>query len=161
MAFDLLGDERVLVVLLWLCMLLPAYFWRGDRPAACLTPSTPDGPPRKRTQEPKPFPGLIHKPHCEACEQAAQAPPVPQPPGAPPKIISTRGRRRVVDTSAHFCPQPSCAYWGHAGLGNLSANGHPSGRAWRQLHCTVCGGYFLETHGTLFHGKHVCPQMLV
>ncbi len=35
----------------------------------------------------------------------------------------------------------------------MSANGHPTGRRWRQLHCVACGRYFLETHGTLFYGK--------
>jgi hypothetical protein len=47
------------------------------------------------------------------------------------------------------------------GWGNLRANGHPSGDPWRQLHCTACDGYFLETHGTLFHGKRVTPDLLV
>ena len=32
---------------------------------------------------------------------------------------------------------------------------------WRQLHCTACKGYFQETHGTLFHGKRVAPDLLV
>jgi IS1 family transposase len=158
MGSDLLVDALVLFVLLWLCVILPSYLWRDDWPAGCVTTATPA---HKGSSKPKPFPGLIHKPHCDACEQAAQAPAVPRPPAVPPPIISTRGRRRVVDTSSHFCPPPRCAYWGRMGLGNLSANGHPSGRTWRQLHCTVCGGYFLETYGTLFHGKHVCPQMLL
>jgi transposase-like protein len=47
------------------------------------------------------------------------------------------------------------------GLGNLRANGHPSGGPWQQFHCTSCKGYFLETHGTLFHGTHVSPDQLV
>src|SRR5947209_5790460 len=72
-----------------------------------------------------------------------------------------RGRPRQVDTSSHFCPQPPCAYQGWVGLGNLSANGHPNGGPWRQLHCTSCGGYFQETHGTPLHGKHVAPEKLV
>jgi hypothetical protein len=46
-------------------------------------------------------------------------------------------------------------------LGNISANGHPNGGPWRQLRCSRCGGYFLETHGTLFHGKRVTPNRLV
>jgi len=66
-----------------------------------------------------------------------------------------------VDTSRHFCPHPDCPYRGWVGWGNLSANGHPSGGPWRQLHCTACDGYFLETHGTLFHGKRVTPDLLV
>jgi len=47
------------------------------------------------------------------------------------------------------------------GLGNISANGHPNGGPWRQLYCSSCGGYALETHGTLFHGKRVAPDVLV
>jgi IS1 family transposase len=66
-----------------------------------------------------------------------------------------------VDTSRHFCPYPTCAYQGWVGLGNLCANGHPSGGPWRQLHCTSCGGYFQETHGTPLHGKRVAPEKLV
>jgi IS1 family transposase len=66
-----------------------------------------------------------------------------------------------VETSRHFCPYPACAYQGWMGLGNLCANGHPSGGPWRQLHCTSCGGYFLETHGTIFHGKRVSVDLIV
>jgi len=29
------------------------------------------------------------------------------------------------------------------------------------LHCTACKGFFQETHGTLFHGKRVAPDLLV
>ena len=79
----------------------------------------------------------------------------------PPRIVSTRGRPRQVDTSSHFCPYPTCAYQGWVGLGNLCANGHPSGGPWRQLHCTSCGGYFQETHGTPLPGKRVAPDVLV
>jgi IS1 family transposase len=73
----------------------------------------------------------------------------------------TRGRRRQVDTSTHFCPNPACAYRGWVGWGNLRANGHPNGGPWRQLLCIVCRGYFLETFGTIFHGKRVAPELLV
>jgi IS1 family transposase len=66
-----------------------------------------------------------------------------------------------VDTSCHFCPKANCDYGGWGGLGNISANGHPNGGPWRQLHCTSCGGYFQETHGTPLHGKHVAPDLLV
>jgi hypothetical protein len=50
---------------------------------------------------------------------------------------------------------------GGLGLGNLRANGHPSGGAWRQCHCTACDSYFLETHGTLFHGKQAAVELSV
>jgi IS1 family transposase len=66
-----------------------------------------------------------------------------------------------VETSQHFCPYPACAYQGWVGLGNLCANGHPSGAPWRQLHCSSCKGYFLETHGTPLHGKRVPVDVLV
>jgi IS1 family transposase len=46
-------------------------------------------------------------------------------------------------------------------LGNLRANGHPSGGLWRQLSCRSCHGYVLETHGTLFHGKRLSVELIV
>jgi IS1 family transposase len=61
----------------------------------------------------------------------------------------------------HFCPHGHCDYQGWRGLGNLRANGHPSGGPWRQFHCTSCQGYFLETHGTLFHGKQAAVELIV
>jgi len=73
----------------------------------------------------------------------------------------TNRRPREVDTSLHFCPHRDCDYRGWLGLGNLRANGHPSGGPWRQFHCTACQGYFLETHGTLFHGKQVAVELIV
>ena len=78
-----------------------------------------------------------------------------------PLIVSTRGRRRQVDTSPQFCPAPDCRYGGWLGLGNIRANGHPSGGPWRQLYCSQCKGYFLETHGTIFHGKRVSVELIV
>src|SRR5262249_4602035 len=66
-----------------------------------------------------------------------------------------------VDTSHHFCPNPDCAYRGWVGWGNLRANGHPSGSPWRQLLCVVCRRYFLETLGTLFHGKRTSVDLIV
>jgi hypothetical protein len=76
-------------------------------------------------------------------------------------MIFTRGRRRYVDTTGHFCPHAACAYHGRVGWGNSRANGHPNGRHWRQLGCLGCQRHFLETHGTLFHGKQVDPDTLV
>src|SRR6266404_1351675 len=93
-------------------------------PASPPTPRVP--PPRKSPRAPKPFPGLTHKPHGDACEHATAS--RPQAPCAPPPpIVSTRGRRRQVDTSRHFCPDPNCRYGGWLGLGNIRANGHPTG----------------------------------
>src|SRR5262249_37609413 len=42
-----------------------------------------------------------------------------------------------------------------------NGTGHPSGGPWRQFHCTSCKGYFLETHGTLFHGKQATAELIV
>jgi IS1 family transposase len=66
-----------------------------------------------------------------------------------------------VDTAQHFCPNAHCDYRGWVDWGNISANGHPSGGPWRQLYCSACERYFLETHGTPFHGKRVAPEKLV
>jgi IS1 family transposase len=74
---------------------------------------------------------------------------------------ATNRRPCVIDTSMHFCPHDGCDYRGWLGLGNLRANGHPSGGPWRQFYCRSCSGYFLESHGTLFHGKHLPVELIV
>jgi len=151
--------QLVLLGLLWLCAMLH-YAWPNDRPVGGQHPTTPARAHQKRAREPKPFVGLTHTPLCVACEHAQEQP--PQGPGCPPpRLISTRDRRRQVDTSLHFCPHPTCAYRGWVGLGNLRAHGHPSDGPWRQLHCTSCGGYFQETHGTPLHGKRVPAELFV
>src|SRR5712691_1339241 len=151
--------QMMFLGLLWLCVMLHSA-WPNECPGGDQRPSKPLPPPRQRSRDPKPFPGLTRKPPCAACAQAHAY--APQPPGCPPpRIVSTRGRPRQVDTSQHFCPHPTCAYRGWVGLGNLSANGHPSGGPWRQFYCTACEGYFQETHGTPFHGKRVAPEKLV
>ena len=107
-----------------------------------------------------PLPGLLEKPHCLACAQEAsvQLVSLPEP---PPKMCSPRGRPRHIHTQAHYCPHPDCPYYGWLDRGNIRANGHPSGRAWRQMHCLACGQYFLETHGTLFYGKQHAPETIL
>jgi IS1 family transposase len=152
--------QLMLLGLFWLCIMLH-YAWPSDGPIGCQRAPTPIPPPRKRSRDPQPFAGLTHKPRCATCEDASQAPCAPSPPVPPPQITSRRGRPRHVDTSVHFCPHPRCRYRGWVGLGNLHANGHPSSGPWRQLHCTGCGGYFQETHGTPLHGKRVAPEKLV
>jgi IS1 family transposase len=150
--------QLVLVALIWLCVMLH-WAWPSD-PATCPTTPEPTPPGPKRHRERKPFAGLATKPHCDACEHASDLrPEAPCPP--PPRIVPTRGRRRQVDTSMHFCPNPDCAYRGWVGWGNLRANGHPSGGPWRQLLCVVCRGYFLETLGTIFHGKRASVERIV
>jgi hypothetical protein len=138
--------QLMLIALLWLCLMLH-WVWPSDSVRDHPTP-----PLRQRRREPKPFAGLTTKPHCDGCAHASD--PHPQPPAAPPpRIVMTRGRRRQVDTSTHFCPNADCASRGWVGWGNLRANGHPNGGPWRQLLCVACHRYFLETLGTLFHGK--------
>src|SRR5262247_716201 len=150
--------QLVLIALVWLCVMLQ-WAWPSD-PAPCPPTPEPTPPVPKRHRAPTPFAGLTTKPHCDACEHATD--PRPQAPAAPPpRLMPTRGRRRQVDTSAHFCPNPDCAYRGWVGWGNLRANGHPNGGPWRQLYCTRCEGYFQETHGTPLHGKRVAPEKLV
>jgi hypothetical protein len=62
--------QLVVLGLLWLFIILH-YAWpsggvrEGQRPPKPLTPR------RKRSNEPKPFLGLTHKPHCTLCEQEA------------------------------------------------------------------------------------------
>src|SRR5262245_7054944 len=73
----------------------------------------------------------------------------------------TRGRRRQIDTAHHFCPNPDSRYHGGVGWGNTRANGHPHGGPWRQLLCVACRRYFLETLGTIFHGKRAAVELIV
>jgi IS1 family transposase len=151
MVSDLFFSHLVLLGLVWLCLML-YWVWPSDWATVPATSS-------RRRREPTPFAGLTHKPHCDACEHASE--PRPQAPSAPPRLVMTRGRRRQVDTASHFCPNPDCAYRGWAGWGNLRANGHPNGGPWRQLLCVVCRRYFLETLGTLFHGKRASVDLIV
>src|SRR5881409_2719922 len=159
MVSDLFLYQLGLIVLVWLCLMLQ-WVWPSDSAAVC--PTTPElpSPVPKRHREPTPFAGLTTKPPCDACEHSTD--PRPQPLSAPPpRIVPTRGRRRQVDTSMHVCPNPDCASRGWVGWGNLRANGHPNGGHWRQLLCLVCHGCFLETLGTIFHGKCVSDDLIV
>src|SRR2546427_185945 len=159
MVSNLVFSQLALMALLWVFTML-LWVWPSDPAPARPIPPTPVPPPRKHSTAPTPFAGLTHTPHCEACAQGVvPRPQAPCPP--PPRMVPTRGRPRHVDTSRHFCPHPTCAYRGWVGLGNLSANGHPRGGPWRQLHCTACESYFLETHGTPLHGKRVPTELLV
>src|SRR5262245_43850141 len=151
--------QLTLIALVWLCVMLH-WAWLSDATTAGPTPPPPTPPRRKHLREPKPFAGLTRKPHCDACEHTTDS--RPQAPSVPPlRLVPTRGRRRQVDTSTHFCPNPDCAYRGWVGWGNLRANGHPNGGPWRQLLCVVCRHYFLETLGTLFHGKRASVDLIV
>jgi IS1 family transposase len=156
---NVLFYQLLLVALVLSCLIIHVW-WPDTSRATPATPLKPNKPRRKRSKEPKPFTGYIHKPLCEACEQGLDT--RPKAPGAPPPvIIFTRGRRRTVDTSGHFCPDQDCTYHGWLGRGNIRSNGHPGGQTWRQLQCVSCQGYFYETHGTIFHGKRSSPELIV
>jgi IS1 family transposase len=151
--------QLALLALIWLFVMLHLS-WPGRSAPPTTAPATPIKPKRKRSTEPKAFEGLTHKPHCALCEPEIGETP-PAPPLRPDPMAPTNRRPRRVDTSRHFCPHPECDYRGWLGMGNLRANGHPSGGPWRQFHCTSCQGYFLETHGTLFHGKQAAVELIV
>jgi IS1 family transposase len=147
------------VGLLWFCLMLHA-LWPNRGTLSPQPPAAPVPLKRKRSHEPKVFAGLTQRPYCAACDHAASHP-TPPPPRRPAPMPPTNRRPRVIDTSGHFCPHEGCDYRGWPGLGNLRANGHPSGGPWRQFHCTSCQGYFLETHGTIFHGRHAEVELIV
>jgi hypothetical protein len=153
--------QLAIVGLLWLCIMLH-YVW-PSRGAVSPQPSVQPAPPqvkRKRSDEPRPFAGLTQRPHGALCEHDANHP-EPQPPRRPDPMTQSNRRPCTIDPSMHFCPHAGCDYQGWLGLGNLRANGHPSGGLWRQLYCRACHGYFLETHGTIFHGKRQSVELLV
>jgi IS1 family transposase len=159
MISHLFSYQLALLAIIWLFVML--YFTWPRRSATTLTtPGTPIKPKRTRSNEPKAFEGLTHKPPCALCECDTVEPKAP-PPTRPDPLPPTHRRPREVDTSMHFCPHRDCDYRGWLGLGNLRANGHPSGGPWRQFHCTACKGYFLETHGTIFHGKQAAVELIV
>jgi hypothetical protein len=153
--------QLAIVGCLWLCIILH-YIW-PSRDAVRLQLPNASVPPRfkrKRTSDPKPFEGLTQRPHCAACAYDTPHPTAP-PPRRPDAMPPTNRRPCAIDTSMHCCPHAGCDYRGWLGLGNLRANGHPSGGPWRQLYCRSCDGYFLETHGTLLHGKRLAVELIV
>ena len=150
--------QLALLALVWLFVMLHVAESRRGTPIP--PTATPSKPKRTRSHEPTPFAGLTHKPPCALCAQEAAHPQAPPP--VPPEPMPPPPRRsRTVDTSRHFCPHAGCRYRGWLGLGNLRANGHPSGGPWRQFQCTSCEGYFPEHHGTIFHGKQGAVELIV
>lgn len=156
---DLFYYQMVILVLLWLCCILP-HLWPSPHRGMPTRLGASIKPKRTRSHGPKAFAGLTHKPHCALCERATVEPTAP-PPTRPDSMPPTHRRPREVDTSMHFCPHSDCDYRGWLGLGNLRANGHPNGGPWRQFQCTSCQGYFPEHHGTIFYGKQAAVDLLV
>src|SRR5215467_8293915 len=86
--------------------------WRGRGAKATPVITTLSRSPH----DPKPFAGFIHKPDCPLCEQDAESQPsVSAAPAPPPRMTFTRGRRRHLDTTDHFCPHATCPYHGRVG----------------------------------------------
>jgi len=79
MVDTLFVHDLLLIVLLWLGGTLYKR-WASTRAPICPTPRKPATLLHKHAQDPKPFPGLTHKPHCALCEQ------VPEPTSPPPRV---------------------------------------------------------------------------
>src|SRR4051812_32831753 len=121
MVSHLLYYQLALLVLVWLFVML--HVAESHRETPILSTATPIKPKSKRSNAPKPFHGLTHKPHCALCTRE-NAHPNAHPPVLPDPMAPTHRRPREVDPSRHFCPHTDCAYRGGPGRGNLRANGH-------------------------------------
>ena len=142
-------DQLVLLVLLWLCIMLPP-LWSS--PSGGAPQTSTQSIKRKRSREPKPCAGLTHKPPCALGAQETSET-APAPPRRPDPRPPTHRRPRTVRPSRHFCPHTGGDDRGGLGLGNGRAKGHPHGGPWRQWPCTACAGSLPAHHGTLLHGK--------
>jgi hypothetical protein len=106
--------QLVLFALIWLFIILP--LTQSKRPVtvpAATAQPEPLKPKRPRSNEPTPFEGLTHKPHCTLCERETAHPQAP-PPVPPDPMPATHRRPRAVDTSRHCCPHGHCDYRGLA-----------------------------------------------
>src|SRR6266567_2429423 len=130
MVSHLLFYQLALIALVWLFLM--CYVAGPIQRAQGYQPPAPRKPRRNRTNDPQPFAGLTHKPHCPRCVHETDHA-TPLPPVRPAPMKPTNRRPREVDTSLHFCLHEGCNYRGWLGLGNLRANGHPSGGPWRQM----------------------------
>src|SRR4029453_19006437 len=91
----------IVLGLLWIFFMLHMA-WPSRCTTTQGTPLKPILPRRQRSSAPKSFAGLTPKPHCAACEQAPPASTVTAPAAPPPRLTSTRARKRQVDTGHHF-----------------------------------------------------------
>src|SRR6266851_591460 len=144
---------------LWLCVVV-SLAWPSPRGPQAPRPTLPSTSRRKRGKEPQPFGGLTPQPLCVRCAQAATHP-TPPPPVRPDPMPPPHRRPRAIDTARPCCPHTGCASRGWWGLGNLRANGPPSGGPWRPCPWTACPGSCPEQHGPLFHGQRVSVALIV
>ena len=110
MAPNLLLYQLLLVALVLICLLIHVG-WPANPSATFKTSLKPDKPRRKRSTEPKPFTGLLHKPLCEACERAPMhhgkrrahrllCSPSPEDAGAPSTRLSIAVRITIAPITA-------------------------------------------------------------
>ena len=151
--------QLVILILLWLCVMLP-HLWPSPPRRMLTKPADPLKPKRKRSTEPNACEGLTYKPPWALGEHET-AETAPPPPVRPEPLPPTNRRPRTVDTAQHCCPQAGCRSRGWRGLGNWRANGHPRGGPWRPCQCTSCEGSVPAHHGPMFHGTQVPVELLV
>ena len=116
---------------------------------------------RKRKNKSHPFPFPTKRPECPLCSAEETLPSKVMPPEPPPFIPHKKGRRRSIYTDRCFCPNNDCKYYGWFARGNICSNGHPNSSSWRQLKCTVCKTYFMETQGTIFYCSKASPDTII
>src|SRR5438128_254561 len=80
MAPNQLFYQLLVTALVLICLLIHIRL-PDKRPAMTHPPPASNKRRRARSKDPKPFPGLIHKPLCEACAQGTDA--RPTAPGSP------------------------------------------------------------------------------
>src|SRR5438093_5588357 len=158
MVSPLFFSQLVLIARVWLFLVLHSA-WPRERakrppPAA----REPRKSKRTRSQAPKPFAGLTQRPHGVLWEREA-AHPQPPPPLPPAPRLPTNRRPRTVDPARPCCPQAGGRYRGGLGLGNVRANGPPSGGPGRPCQGISCDGSCLATHGTLVHGQQASVEL--
>ena len=91
--------QLLLVALVLICLLIHVW-WRDAPSASPPTTLTPDPPRRKRSTEPKPFPGFIHIPLCAACGRTS-APELRRRPNRLLKKAKNRLLTRALQKRSH------------------------------------------------------------
>lgn len=147
--------EQILIVLLAILVIASIWrlwFWRNGR--------------RKTIQTGHPFPFWRRwKPsdpsRCECCVAEAEPSDVLEPRPtveAWSAYKSKRGRKKVIDSSGHCCPNSVCRYHLNpdAAVHALASNGRHGRQDIRQWVCQACGTYVSERHDTpLSNLKHL------
>ncbi len=150
--------NRQLLLLIAFCLLILSWFINLRhylRTWIAQFRSHPSIAKGKHKNKSRPFPFPTKRPECPLCAAEETLPSKVMPPEPPPFIPHKKGRRRSIYTDRCFCPNNDCEYYGWLARGNICSNGHPNSSSWRQLKCTVCKTYFMETQGTIFYCSKV------